>query len=270
MRNSTLEYLRCPECLGQLIIHQAIKRNGDIRSGMMECAECGNQYPIIIGRPVLLPSGQVNCWQAPIDEALGVQPGTPVNGLLSLNRLKETEIDEAIEKFRSRSVNSNLTGSDPNVVTKKLLCKARYRDSGEWFKHKGRTERLLTFSTEGGINSDIFREFMNTVQKTKPESIIDLLSGGGYGVTHQVFQNRELKRIVAVERDLKCLWNIQYRFKHIGLSSISEAIGGDVRQSAQAKQYCVSPDCPASNSTRPFTSKTHSRTSKHRPDCTKA
>ena len=228
--DSTLEYLRCPECLGQLTIHQTVKRNGDIKSGIMECAGCSNQYPVIIGRPVLLPSGQVNCWQAPIDEALGVQPGTPVNGLLSLNKLNNMGVDEAIEKFRKRSVNSNLTESDPNVVTKELLGKARYRDSGEWFKHKGRTERLLTFSAESGINSDIFRDFMNTVQKTKPESLIDLLSGGGYGVTHQVFQNRELKRIAAVERDLKCLWNIQYRFKYIGRNSISEAISGDVRQ----------------------------------------
>ncbi|MCK4671042.1 MAG: methyltransferase domain-containing protein, partial [Candidatus Aegiribacteria sp.] len=48
--------------------------------------------------------------------------------------------------------------------------------------------------------------------------------------THQAFQNRALRRIAAVERDLKCLWNIQYRFKHIGRSSISEAIGGDVRR----------------------------------------
>ncbi|NOQ23647.1 MAG: hypothetical protein GQ565_13500 [Candidatus Aegiribacteria sp.] len=71
---------------------------------------------------------------------------------------------------------------------------------------------------------------MNTVQRTDPEDLIDLLSGGGYGVTHQAFQNSELKRIAAVERDLNCLWSMQYRFKYIGQNSISEAIGGDVRR----------------------------------------
>lgn len=114
--------------------------------------------------------------------------------------------------------------------TRKIHCPIIYRISGEWFRHCGRSERLLVFPAEGGSNIDIFREFMNTVQRTKPDDLIDLLSGGGYGVTHQAFQNRELKRIAAVERDLNCLWSMQYRFKHIGRSSISEAIGGDVRR----------------------------------------
>ncbi len=230
MQSSALEYIRCPECRGHLSIHLAAKRNGDIRSGTMKCTECSNQYPVIMGRPVLLPNAAVNTWQAPVDEALGVMPGTPVNGLLSLNRLKEIGIDRAIEQSGSRCIKSEMIESDPNAVTKEMLGKARYLDSGEWFKHKGRAKRLLTFPAEGGVNYDIFREFMNTVQSTKTRDLIDLLSGGGYGVTHQAFQNRELRRIAAVERDMKCLWNIQYRFKHIRRSSISEAIGGDVRR----------------------------------------
>ncbi|MCK4506509.1 MAG: methyltransferase domain-containing protein [Candidatus Aegiribacteria sp.] len=230
MQSSALEYLRCPECMDHLSIHHAVKRNGDIRSGTMKCAKCDNQYPVILGRPSLLPIAAVNTWQAPLDEALGVAPGTPVNGLLSLNRLKEIGIDRAIDQLRNRSMNKELIESDPNAVTKELRGKARYLDSGEWFKHNGRSKRLLSFPAEGGVNFDIFREFMNAVQRTEPDDLIDLLSGGGYGVTHQAFQNRKLRRIAAVERDLKCLWNIQYRFKHIGRSSISEAIGGDVRR----------------------------------------
>ena len=230
MRSSALEYLRCPECHNHLVIHRSIKRNSDIRSGKMECTECSNEYPVIAGRPALLPNTAINIWQAPIDEALGVPPGTPVNGPFSLNRLKEIGIDRAIENLRNQRMNSELTQSDPNAVTEKLLGRAKYRISGEWFKHCGRSERLLVFPAEGGINLDIFREFMNTVQGTKPEFLIDLLSGGGYGVSHQAFQNKELKRIAAVERDLNCLWSMQYRFKHIGRSLISEAIGGDVRR----------------------------------------
>ncbi|MCD4776406.1 MAG: methyltransferase domain-containing protein, partial [Candidatus Aegiribacteria sp.] len=230
MRSSALEYLRCPECKGHLSIHHTTRRNSDIRSGTMKCARCDNQYPIILGRPALLSNTAVNTWQAPVDEALGVPPGIPVNGLLSMNRLKKIGIDRSIEQLLNRSTNTKAVESDPNAVTKELLGKARYRDSGEWFKHNGRAERLLTFPAEGGVNLDIFKEFMNAVQRTEPDDLIDLLSGGGYGVTHQAFQNSELKRIAAVERDLKCVWNIQYRFKHIGRSSISEAIGGDVRQ----------------------------------------
>jgi len=230
MRSSALEYLRCPKCRGHLSIHHTTMRNGDIRSGTMKCVKCDKQYPVILGRPALLPNAAVNTWQAPVDEVLGVPSGTPVNGLLSMNRLKEIGIDRAIEQFRNRSTNTKAVESDPNAVTKELLGKARYLDSGEWFKHNGRAERLLTFPAEGGVNFDIFKEFMNAVQKRESEHLIDLLSGGGYGVTHQAFQNIKLKRIAAVERDLKCLWNIQYRFKHIGRSSISEAIGGDVRR----------------------------------------
>ncbi|MCD4701862.1 MAG: methyltransferase domain-containing protein, partial [Candidatus Aegiribacteria sp.] len=230
MQSSALDYLRCPECQEHLVINNTITRNGDIRSGTMECTGCSNQYPVIMGRPALLPDAAVNIWQAPLDEALGVLPGTPVNGPFSLNRLKELGIDRAIENLRNRSTNSESIKSDPNAVTKELLGKARYRVSGEWFKHCGRSERLLVFPAEGGSNLDIFKEFMNTVQRTDPEDLIDLLSGGGYGVTHQAFQNRELRRIAAVQRDLNCLWSMQYRFKHIGRSSISEAIGGDVRR----------------------------------------
>ncbi len=230
MQSSALEYLICPECREHLSINHTAKRNGDIRSGSMNCVKCDNKYPIILGRPALLPNMAVNTWQAPVDEVLGVLPGTPVNGLLSMNRLKDIGIDRAIDELSNRSTNTEVVESDSNAVIKELLGKARYLDSGEWFKHKGRTLRLLKFPAEGGVNLDIFNEFMNMVQRTEPENLIDLLSGGGYGVTHQAFQNSELRRVAAVERDLKCLWNIQYRFKYIGRSSISEAIGGDVRR----------------------------------------
>ena len=230
MQISALEYLRCPECREHLSIYHSVKRKGDIRSATMECTGCSHKYPVIMGRPALLPDGSVNIWQAPLDEALGVPSGTQVNGALSMNRLKEIGIERAIENLRNRSTNSELIESDPNMVTKVLLGRARYRISGEWFKHCGRNERLLDFPAKGGGNYSIFREFMNTVQGTQPEYLIDLLSGGGYGVTHQAFVNRELKRIAAVERDLNCLWSMQYRFKHIGLNSISESIGGDVRR----------------------------------------
>ena len=165
-----------------------------------------------------------------MDEVLGVHQGTPPKGPLSLSRLKEIGIGQAIDTLRYRSMEDDSMESDSGAATKALLGKARYLDSGEWFRHKGRAERLLTFPAEGGVNLDIFNEFMNTVKRTAKDNLIDLLSGGGYGVSHQVFQNGDLKRIAAVERDIKCLWNIQYRFKHIGRSSISEAIGGDVRR----------------------------------------
>ena len=73
------------------------------------------------------------------------QTGTAVTGPFSLNRLKEIGIDRAIENLRIGSKNSELIESDPNAVTEELLGKARYRVSGEWFKHCGRSERLLVF-----------------------------------------------------------------------------------------------------------------------------
>ena len=112
MQSSALEYLRCPECREHLSIHHTAKRNGDIRSGSMNCVKCDNQYPIILGRPALLPNMAVNTWQAPVDEVLGVPPGTPVNGLLSMNRLKEIGIDRAIDELSDRSTNTEVVESD--------------------------------------------------------------------------------------------------------------------------------------------------------------
>ncbi len=106
----------------------------------------------------------------------------------------------------------------------------KYRDSGKWFRHGNRDDRHLKFPWKSGDESNSFNIFMKKIENTEPESLLDLASGGGSAVSHQVFLNRNLRQTLAIERDLKCLGNIQYRFKYVGRSRTSEAVGGDVRQ----------------------------------------
>ncbi len=64
------------------------------------------------------------------------------------------------------------------------------------------------------------------------------LSVAGKVISDQVFLNTGLEQTLSVERDLKCLGNIQYRFRYAGRSRTSEAVGGDVKR-LPIKTECI-------------------------------
>lgn len=232
MRREALEYLGCPECKSELETGKAVTWKGDIRSGNLICRKCGLNFPIVVGRPVLMTADSTDHWKAPIDEALGVD--TPALPPLSIPRLISLGIDEALkmaeaEKVR-QSIQTERKAESIQEIPRPVIGKMKYRDSGKWFKHGNRNERHLKFPWKNGDERDAFNIFMKKVEDTQPTSLLDLASGGGSAVFHQVFLNRNLRQTLAVERDLKCLGNIQYRFRYAGRSRTSEAIGGNVRQ----------------------------------------
>lgn len=232
MRKEALKYLVCCQCNSKFKTENTRKYRGDIRSGTLKCSECNLEFPIILGRPVLMTSGSINHWKSPIDEALGIdEPTIPP---LSIPRLVSLEIDSAISILRARMNQKKNQDSCEDrstiEISESIYGNMRYRASGEWFQHAGRKERLLTFPYRSKGDQSSFIEFMKAIENTKPESLLDLASGGGYGVSHQVFRNRRIRQTIAIERDLKCLTNIQYRFKFVGGDRTSEAVGGNVRK----------------------------------------
>jgi uncharacterized protein YbaR (Trm112 family) len=240
MRKSALEYLACPECRSELETENIRTWKGDIRSGHLKCRRCGLMFPIVVGRPVLMTSDSIDHWKAPVDEALGID--APVLPPLSIPRLVSLGIDEALkmaeaERFRQSIQTNTIMKSTPEIPGE-VIEKMKYRDSGEWFKKGNRAERHLKFPWKDGDPGDSFNIFMKTIVDTEATSLLDLASGGGSAVSHQVYLNRNLKQTLAVERDLKCLGNIQYRFKHIGRGRNSEAVGGDVRY-LPVKTECI-------------------------------
>jgi ubiquinone/menaquinone biosynthesis C-methylase UbiE len=78
--------------------------------------------------------------------------------------------------------------------------------------------------------SESVRSFLKLVKSRSPSSVLDIASGGGSGVASIADTLGGDVRIISVERDLKCLWIIQEKLKHIGRQRNSEAIGADVRQ----------------------------------------
>ncbi|MBD3278009.1 MAG: methyltransferase domain-containing protein, partial [Candidatus Aegiribacteria sp.] len=198
---------------------------GDIRSGRMVCANCGRIYPIAEGRPVLLTESMIDQWKAPIDEVLGISD--PTIPPLSIPRLVEIGVDNALRRAEVSYPSDEDTKTPGEYrIDQSIRGKLRYRRSGKWFDAGTRRQRLLNF---GGSLSESFDGFMKVVAETKPEVLLDMASGGGFGVSHQIYRNRTVKQVMAIERDVKCLGNIQYRFKCAGGNARAEAIGGDVR-----------------------------------------
>ncbi len=179
-----------------------------------------------------MTADSINYWKTPIDEVLGIDD--PVIPPLSIQRLVSLGIDEALsiaeaEKVRQSIQTHTIKKSIPEIP-EAVTGKMKYRDTGEWFMPGNRKERHLKFPWRNGDESDSFNIFMRRILDTEAGSLLDLASGGGSGISHQAFLNRGLEQALSVERDLKCLGNIQFRFKYMCRNRTSEAVGGDVRQ----------------------------------------
>ncbi len=137
MRSRALEYLGCPECRSELETGRVRTWKGDIRSGNLICRRCGLDFPIVVGRPVLLGADSIDHWKAPIDEALGVDdPAIPP---LSIPRLVSLGIDKALqmaetEKVR-QSIQTHTKMKSILEIPEAVIGKMKYRDSGKWFRY---------------------------------------------------------------------------------------------------------------------------------------
>ena len=227
MKIHAVNCLACCVCNSPLKLKKGRVRKDSVKNGVLECTECGIKYPVVQGRPVVMTDTMVNRWKSPVDEALGMEePGTYFD---SIDKLSGMGIDDAIDLAMKVLAEEKNAGKEIRSIPKPVIEKMKYRASGKWFNHGDRVERLLTFPYIGKQSDLSFNRFMEAVISSKPEILLDVASGGGFGVSHQAFLNREVRQILAVERDLKCLGNIQYRFRYTGRSDVAEAVGGDAR-----------------------------------------
>jgi len=227
LRKAVLQYLDCPGCRSELVVKEKGRYRGDIRSGTLVCENCRQEYPVAAGRPVLLRKNVLNEWTSPVSEAMGIEEYRTIDQ--SIKELFSFGEKRAIELVHERDqVNAEVFESLKSIP-RSVVGKMKYRESGKWIEAGNRRARLLSFPWKAGDNKDSFNIFMQRIASTKPDSILDIASGGGFAVSHQAFVNTKARQILAVERDLKSLGNIQYRFKYIGSESRSEAVGGDVR-----------------------------------------
>jgi ubiquinone/menaquinone biosynthesis C-methylase UbiE len=76
---------------------------------------------------------------------------------------------------------------------------------------------------------DEIEEMVVQLLRLRPRCVLELASGGGWFVGRFLNNTAKTAHCIAIERDLSCLWTLQYKFRHVGAEQRAEAIGGDVR-----------------------------------------
>lgn len=228
MKQETLDFLCCPICKGSLSLSIRKKLGDEIQSGRLRCDSCSEEYRIASDRPVLMANNTIHNWLSPIDEALNPTEITRPEGPLSILRLKRLGVDKAKE-LASSQANQTVPDNTFSVRNdlKQLQGKIKYIKSGKWLRARNRGERWLNTLNNP---SESVRSFLNLAASRNPDSLLDIASGGGSGIASLADALPAAAKVFSVERDLKCLWIIQEKFKHIRKQANSESIGADVRQ----------------------------------------
>ena len=90
-------------------------------------------------------------------------------------------------------------------------------------------EWLLTPPPKKVEERSVLDEFAARVIRSRPRRVLDVASGGGWGLSRSLTHTVDLEYVVAMDRDLKCVWLIQHRVERMGCSSYCEATGADAR-----------------------------------------
>lgn len=227
MKQHVLDFICCPTCKGNLSLAVRKQYRNEIQSGTLYCESCSGEYPIVSDRPVLMSNNAIHNWLSPIDEALNPNEITRPEGPLSILRLRRLGIDKAKETALSQI--NQATSSTFNILDdlKQLIGKIKYIKSGKWFNARNRGDSWLNSLRNP---SKSVKSFLSLVESRNPDSLLDIASGGGSGVASIANVLPADVKVFSAERDLKCLWIIQEKFKYIRKETRSEAIGSDVRQ----------------------------------------
>lgn len=227
MNIKALNYLCCPRCRGELTVRRKRAWHTELISGSICCEKCVVEFKVFHGRLILLTHDKIHEWIAPIDEVLSPGEILKPNGPFSLNRLKEMGIDEAIRLFQKRGIRTPARTGNILPDLKNLEGRIRYIQSGSWISARNRKKKFVESLEKP---SKPVKKFIEAVLSKKPKTLLDFASGSGSSVTSLAHNLNIGTNIFALERDMKCLWIIQEKFRIIKRSNNSEAIGGDVRE----------------------------------------
>lgn len=228
MKQETLDFICCPICKGNLSLSTQKKLGEEVQSGRMLCDSCSGEYRVTSDRPVLMGNNTIHNWLSPIDEALNPSEITRPDGPFSILRLKKLGVEKArgiASSQSNRTVPTNTFSVQNDLQL--LQGKIKYIKSGKWLRARDRGKRWLNSLQNP---SESVKSFLSLVQSRDPDSLLDIASGGGSGVASLADVLPTNVNVFSAERDLKCLWIIQEKFKHIRKHANSEAIGADVRQ----------------------------------------
>jgi ubiquinone/menaquinone biosynthesis C-methylase UbiE len=164
--------------------------------------------------------------------------------------LADKDIDEVIrhvetlqmQRCQDASHQAN-HGVQAVTVTQKERNRARYHISGRWFQTKSTNIRVsdgihlrswaLEFAKQpiphDSDKRDVCEEFIFQIIRLKPRRLLDVASGGGFGVSRTLANLPDFEVALSVDRALDAIWIVQYKLKHIGVDRRADALGADVR-----------------------------------------
>ena len=248
MQPDLMALLACPVCRGALSADRAHRRRGELRGGHLACRPCRIDYPILLGRPLLVPPDARQTWSMALDEAVGWE-GAPRNLEKGLAWLASVGVEAALAAIerqgRGAAFVTGSSGSRRAVeVTDRLRRRANYRLSGAWFRATTvappisdgvhpRAHALKVPSVpipRKAADRTSLEELVHQVRRLKPLRLLDVGCGGGFCVSRTLAQYPGLERTVAVDRSQDdCIWVAQHKLIHLGVEERAEVVGGDVR-----------------------------------------
>ena len=229
MKYDMVEDIACPACRGGLNLRGRNAGGPEVRAGTLQCRACRRSYPVVLGRPILLPPGAMSTWIPAIREALG---GAKTRRLL--RNPGKAGIDEALKGQWARWKDLR-TGPRRWRVEPGLLRDGRMRLAGWTHSHEGKRIRVPGLEDARRPlprlrkDREPIEEMVCQVLRLRPESVLDVASGGGWFVTRLLFHSRRRPKVISLERDLRCLWTLEYKFRSLKANNRAEAVGGDVR-----------------------------------------
>lgn len=189
-------------------------------------------------------------WMAAYDEAIGWD-GEPRNIERFLVWLRDVGIDGASQAVSAHAsaVEGVATPGGAGIwsicVTPQFRRRARYRLSGQWFgavstrvpisdgAHKrswGLLEQPATPIPRRKEQRNVMEQMIFQSRRLKPETILDLCSGGGFHIARMLSQLVSFKLAVSTDRALdEAIWIQQYVFRYLGFGARADSVGTDVR-----------------------------------------
>lgn len=236
-----MEVLSCPFCYQDLKVEERpTPRHQDL--WFLRCTGCEAEFPVFLERPILVPKG-VEGWLSAIDQAVGWL-GPRRAGIVSLAWLAEQfgSGRKPEDLVRWKAIPWKGRSRDEWIeLVRNLREEAETRRSGKWFEETERRRNMLesALAPIAGTAEErpILDEFAERVLQARPLRLLDVASGGGFAVTRILAHMKEVEYVAAVEKDLRCLWGIQYKADYVARRSKIgeaglrfEAVGADARQ----------------------------------------
>lgn len=231
MREWLQTILACPFCKGSIKRETADPFRKDLY--FLVCSACGALFPVFLGRPLLVPKGREGVKWPPA-EAVGWKAGSEVEAVAHLGEQQGLGKDlTKLVTWRSEPWEP-YTRSEWLRLVESVRKDARARNDPEWWEANDQRRRLL-LSTSTPIpekpgERSTLDEFACRAIRSNPRRLLDLATGAGGGISRILTNIKGIEYAVATDRDLRCVWQIQYRIDHFRPDVPFEGVGCDIRR----------------------------------------